>query len=712
MPRPLAFVLSLFLSAAVGAITDAEVSAQLGRDIIPAALPLQQLQDHLELSVADIPSIDNETDWRSYADSLRRQILDLVIFRGEAAAWRDAPTRVEWQDVIENPGPGYRLRKFILEVLPGMWVPGILYEPEPIHYNMALVLNFNGHHAEDLANADKQLRCINQAKRGMYALSVGFLGMGQTQTPGFSHYRINQLDLCGASGVAPFYLAMLRALELGLSLPYVDPERVAVTGLSGGGWQTILFSPLETRVSLADPVAGFSGFRTRVRHFQDLGDSEQAPVDLGWIADYTHLCALMAPRPLLLTYNQYDDCCFQAPYALPPLLSAARPAYDLLGAPGALRSYINYSPGTHNYGVDNRQAFYRMLGDFFYPGDINYSAIEIPSESEVKSSAELRVTLPSPNQDFHTLALALAQKLPRNPAIPEDPFAFIAWQAERRAVLSELVRLPRYDAVAELVASETGEELFSTAWRLGMGGRWTVPAVLLTPLAPQGAAILISDSGRTSLTSAAMVQLIVEKRAVLAMDPIFIGESRPASYPDLMAIMLSAVGDRPLGISAGQVLAAAHWLRDEQRLGPPALLAYGSRSSLVARVAAALEPELFSAVEVQSALPSLRQVITNNWIVANGPEYFCFGLLEEFDMPQLAALAEPPPPLPTPTPTSTPAGPGDVLVDGRIDGLDLFLFSFYWQQDETEFSRRADLLDDGRIDENDLLRLIEALQGP
>ena len=92
-----------------------------------------------------------------------------------------------------------------------------------------------------------------------------------------------------------------------LSLKNADPERVVVSGLSGGGWQTIFISALDTRVTLANPVAGYSSFLTRVRRLKDLGDSEQTPCDMATVADYTHLTALLAPRPTLLTYCAKDN---------------------------------------------------------------------------------------------------------------------------------------------------------------------------------------------------------------------------------------------------------------------------------------------------------------------------------------------------------------------------------------------------------------------
>ena len=64
---------------------------------------------------------------------------------------------------------------------------------------------------------------------------------------------------------------------------------------------------LDTRVTLANPVAGYSSLVNRADNGRDLGDSEQTPNDLGTLVDYTHMTAMVAPRPLLLTYNAEDD---------------------------------------------------------------------------------------------------------------------------------------------------------------------------------------------------------------------------------------------------------------------------------------------------------------------------------------------------------------------------------------------------------------------
>jgi hypothetical protein len=487
------------------------------------------------------------------------------------------------------------------------------------------------------------------AKRGMLALNVEWLGMGQLREPSFTHYKMNQLDLCGTAGLAPFYLAMKRGLDIVLSLEHTDASRVAVSGLSGGGWQTIIISSLDTRVQLANPVAGYSSFLTRVRNLSDMGDSEQTPVDLATVADYSHLTAMMAPRGLLLTYNVKDNCCFASGHALPPLLEAATPAYKLYEAEKRLASHVNHDPGTHNFEQDNREALYRVIGEQFYEGSAEFNAKEIPSDDEVKTAEELSVPMPQENHNFNTLALLLAEKLPRNPTLPADKAAAAEWQQQRRTGLKEIVKAKDYQVTAQSAGEETKAEgkLQATYWRLRIGDAWTVPAVELTrnaAAAPQGTTLLVADGGRTSVAAEAE-KLLAAGQRVVAVDPFYFGESKIDKRDMLFGLLVSAVGDRPLGLQASQVAAIARWLSKEKgrNLGPVTIVAVGPRSSLFALVAAGLEERAIAKLELRQSYGSLKEIIEQNQSVDKTPELFTFGLLEQFDIRQLAALAAPRP---------------------------------------------------------------------
>ena len=177
---------------------------------------------------------------------------------------------------------------------------------------------------------------------------------------------------------------------------------------------------------------------------------------------------MRAPRPTLLTFNSKDDCCFQSGYALQPLLAAAAPIFRLYGKESALRHHVNNDPGTHNFEIDNRQAFYQMLGDFFYPGDKRFDPKEIPSDKEIKSPEELHVPL-GKNQDFNTLARALAKDLPRDAALPSDPDAAKAWRQVRSAELRKLVRAGDYSLQAVEMGTRTVRALSPPLPQAGEG---------------------------------------------------------------------------------------------------------------------------------------------------------------------------------------------------------------------------------------------------
>jgi hypothetical protein len=625
--------------SAVKTPSDGVIGEFLKREIIGPNLSLEEVQDYIESRVPIMPKVKTAGDWVNQATQLRRAVLERVVFRGEAAGWRDSLAKVEWLETIDG-GPGYRIKKLRYEALPGMWIPALLYEPEKLSGKVPVILNVNGHDPNGKAAPYKQIRCINQAKRGMLALNVEWFGMGQLRGEMSEHYRMNQLDLCGTSGLAPFYLAMSRGIDLLLSLPNADPNRVGVTGLSGGGWQTIFISALDTRVKLCNPVAGYSSFATRVRHLSDLGDSEQTPNDLATVADYTHLTAMLAPRPALLTYNAKDDCCFASPHALPPLLEAAAPIYKLFGQENNLRAHVNYDPGTHNYEKENREQHYRMLGDHFYAGQSTFRAEEISCQDEVKTKEQLQVELPSANKDFHSLALAAMKDLPRDAQLPSDLAGAKRWQQTKRNLLHEIVRSRNYNVQAERAGSAEKNGVKATFWRLKLAGIWTVPVVELVRGKPAKTVILVSDEGRSNVAAQAEQLLDFDYR-ILTADPFYFGESKIKSRDFLFALLLAATGDRPLGVQASQLVALARWSQSEFQDGAPAVVAIGPRSSLFTLVAAAADENAISGLELHRALGSLKEVIEQNWAVNQKPELFCFGLLERFDVRQLVALAAP-----------------------------------------------------------------------
>jgi len=623
--RNVFYLVPLFLAAQLhaaksgGFFDKKSLDALLAKPIIGPDLALSEVQVFNETRIPDMPHVRTVAEWQARARQMRREVLDKVVFRGGAAKWRNTKLKVEWFETIEGL-PGYRIKKLRFECLPGWWIPALLYEPLALKGKVPVVMNVNGHARPGKATDYKQERCINLAKRGMVVLNPEWIGMGQFANR-MGHYQMNQLDLCGTAGIAPFYLNMSKGLDVLLAHPNADPKRVAVAGLSGGGWQTIFISSLDTRVNLANPVAGYSSFKTRARHGSDLGDSEQTPNDLAVYTDYAHMTAMMADRAVLLTNNAYDNCCFAAGHALPPLLDAAAPIFSLLGRSDQLRSHINHKPGTHNFDEENRQQLYRMIGHVFYPGQ-KFDWREIPSKKEIKTYDELLVPLPEDNHSFNSIALNLMEALPK-------PF-----KGDRRTKLLEIVKVHDYNLSAKKVEEQKGVVYY----QFEMGHGWTVPGIVITPANVRGTSLLVADQGRRS--QAVRVEALLKAgQRVVAIDPFIFGESKIKRRDFLHVLLVHAVGERALGIQAGQIAAIANWVK--KKFGQPVQLnSIGPRLSVAARIAT-VQTDAINSVVLHEPMKSLKSVIKENKGANHLPEMMCFGLLEYFDLHQIEALIAP-----------------------------------------------------------------------
>lgn len=573
-------------------------------------------------------------DWKNQAADLRRKALQQVFLRGIPEEIVQALPRVEYAETLET-GKGYRIRKLRFEGYPNQWIPTLLYEPSQLSGRVPVVLNPNGHHDGGKAMEYKQVRCINLAKRGILALSPEFIGMGELRADR-EHNNIAHLDLCGISGVGVFYLHLKRLLDIAVSLEHADPTRLAVTGLSGGGWQTIVLSALDDRVSLAAPNAGYVGIGVRAHCIEDIGDLEQVPSDLCTVLDFTHLTAMLAPRPALLIYNEKDNCCFQTARSKPSVYDPVLPLYKMFGEESRFQFHNNTEPGTHNYDRDNREAFYRFLNRQFFPGR-ECQDTEISTDGEIRSEKELNVGLSQGNATLLSLAGAAAQGLPHRMPAPLDAGKRAAWQEERRALLREVIRLPDLTLSAKRIGPprSLGCGLSATSYRYHMSNDWTLPGLVVEAPARTGNTVLVADGGRSSLEKE-IREVTAKGHRAISLDLLGTGEF---SLDHRYMMLLSSVGARPLGIQAAQLIAVLDWA--EETFGDPAvdLHCFGRSVSVAGLCAWSLRPRRLGRCMTEQLPASLKSLIHEGIKYSQCPALFCFGLLEHFDIPDLKGLA-------------------------------------------------------------------------
>lgn len=128
-------------------------------------------------------------------------------------------------------------------------------------------------------------------------------------------------------------------------------DAITMAGVSGGGWMSVVYPALDTRVREAISVAG--SFPMFLRYYptdgrlRDLGDWEQNFAPFYQIASYYELYLLSAlgGRAQTLIYNAFDPCCYSGTRAKLFLPQLERKASDLQVE---LRSIIDLTNDQHD----------------------------------------------------------------------------------------------------------------------------------------------------------------------------------------------------------------------------------------------------------------------------------------------------------------------------------------------------------------------------
>lgn len=610
-----------------------------------------ELRHFLLKQVPPLPQPSNSQQWDREAEQIRKRAFS-VMYHGWPHEWIDSAPNFVKEGVIVRPG--YRIIKLRFEVVPGFFSTALLYEPSHLSGKAPAILNVNGHGDGGKAVEQKQKRCINQARQGIIALSLEWFGYGELQSKENNHNLITLLDLAGVNGLGLFYLEMRRGLDYLYQAPEVDHSRIGVTGVSGGGWQTILLSGLDARVGPAVPVAGFSSLTTAIEHPEYAGDAEQNAPDFRGVADYAVLAAMRAPRPTLLIYNDMDDCCFRAGVVKQGVYSDIKPFYNLFGNSGNLQWYGNQDPGTHNYGIDNREKSYRFFDTAFHIKTSDQE--DADTDAEVRSYAELAVGLPEENLTILRLAQTFAKSIHHE--VPEHRDN--KWVLSQRSLLREDVRYAPVTVSHAWVINSTHERrVESHSYRFEFSNGLSATGVLFQSLDTHihsPTTILLPDSGMLSAVSDVGDDVNRGQR-VLVFQPLFFGENVPDKSSTQFAALINTVGKRPLGIETAQLTAIAHWLGKNLDEGSPSpgsvvpreadstravnVITTGPRSETVAMVAAALAPELFSTVEMRESISSLADVFYHPSKYRDAPDMTCLDLYHDFDFNILQAIASP-----------------------------------------------------------------------
>jgi cephalosporin-C deacetylase-like acetyl esterase len=606
----------------------------------------------------------------------QREYLNFV--KAQAAQLRDADkpptTRAEWEKrsrylrarlqqgfgtLPEKPCPlqpkvlgvlkrdGYRVEKLLFQTMPGVWMTANAYVPDRPGKHPAL-LAVHGHWRGARLDPVVQRRCIGPAKLGYFVLAVDAFGAGErglTRNLGEYHGEMVAATLLptGRTLAGLQVYENLRAVDYLRTRPEVDGTKVAITGASGGGNQTMYAGAWDDRFGAVVPVCSVGTYQAY------LGTAccmcEVVPGALRFTEE-GGILGLTAPRGLLVINVTRDGVQFSIPAAKKSLAFAAG-VYKVYGQPERVRhTTLDWH---HDYSQAMREALYGWLAKHL-KGEGDGSPIpEPPLKAEDPEALRCFPGGSRPEQwmTIPKFAAAEGRRLLAARRVPGDAEA---WRAEatrvRRAFVAKV--LGGFPAAGDLQATVGGGD--------GQPLRVTLrpePGITLTARLSRGArgkpsplAVLLDLEGAAKAAQSRLAKVLHQDGwSVLTVDLRATGASawphdRIGGAPDHNTAQWGLWIGRPLlGQWAWDVRRVLDAVQKLDGKLPERIAVVGQGpAGTVALAAAAVETRITHVVAVDSLASYVTDApYKNQWLGLMAP-----GILREVgDIGQLAALCLP-----------------------------------------------------------------------
>ncbi len=179
-----------------------------------------------------------------------------------------APLKAKNLGTLERPG--YRIEKLVYEAWPDVLVTAHLYIPDPLRQPTPGLVYSCGHWMEAGKLAPLiQSFCASAALLGIVTLVYDPLGEGERMESWRDHGNLQAL-LIGECQLGWMVWESMRAVDYLFTRPEVNPDKVGMTGASGGGLNTLFTTAVDDRFTCAIPVAFPCTFSAAMQAERDL----------------------------------------------------------------------------------------------------------------------------------------------------------------------------------------------------------------------------------------------------------------------------------------------------------------------------------------------------------------------------------------------------------------------------------------------------------
>lgn len=283
----------------------------------------------------------NKSSWEERKANLKVCFLEALGIKG-------IPEWASLKPIVVNRRKhnGYVVENVALETLPGVYVTGSVYKPINIKEKAPVIVSPNGHFADGRYNSDTQARCAMLAQMGAIVMNYDLFAWGESALQFESESHRTSLAMVMQ------FLNGHRVLDYLLSLEDADPNRIGITGGSGGGSQTMLLSAMDSRYSVSVPAVMLSSYHSggcpcesgRSIHLCNGGTSN------------VEIAAMMAPKPSLIISDGGDWTAHVPEIEFP----AVQRIYGFYGKEEMVKN-VHLPTEGHDYGFNKRTAMYDFM---------------------------------------------------------------------------------------------------------------------------------------------------------------------------------------------------------------------------------------------------------------------------------------------------------------------------------------------------------------
>ncbi|HTG45756.1 MAG TPA: prolyl oligopeptidase family serine peptidase, partial [Verrucomicrobiae bacterium] len=361
-------------------------------------------EEAIRLETNFLGTVQSAEDWRRELPRYRQEYFEML---GLWPLPEKTPLHASITHTIDRGD--YQVDCLHYQSRPGLYVTANLYRPAQSAPGgrFPAVFYVCGHSGRG-RNGNKtafQSHGIWLARHGYICLMVDTLQLGEIAAIHHGTYREERWWWL-SRGYTPAGVECwngMRGIDYLASRPDVDPERIGVTGISGGGAATFWISAADERVKVAIPVSGMADLTSYLPNRVINGHCDCMFLYNTFQWPWTRIAGLIAPRPLLFVNSDHDPI-FPMD-ANERVINRLERLYSLFGASDRVDAFV--SMGGHDYRQDIRQASFRFLNTYLKndPRPIEDSEVDLVS---------------GPRETIHPMAPETLRAFPTDSDIPSD----------------------------------------------------------------------------------------------------------------------------------------------------------------------------------------------------------------------------------------------------------------------------------------------------